>query len=221
VQLPYDSSLDEDWYKKRSVGFSACGADIYGYPCPALSRDKIFYPDAAIFIKKEVFFEIGGFDPDFFLYGEDVDISWRVHLLGYKIAYVDEPLFRHDSNCMQTENNKIVTTLRRRSLVERQVINMMIKYYTLPTLLWLFLKFIVLFASEAFFFLIIKGNLKIFYKVYLMALWWNLKRLPVTLRKRSIIQKIRRISDREMMKKMYNGYAKLDGLKRHGVPVVK
>ena len=102
VQLPYDSSLDEDWYKKRSVGFSACGADIYGYPCPALSIDKIFYPDAAIFIKKEVFFEIGSFDPDFFLYGEDVDISWRVHLLGYKIAYVDEPLFRHDSNCMQT-----------------------------------------------------------------------------------------------------------------------
>lgn len=98
---------------------------------------------------------------------------------------------------------------------------MMIKYYTLPTLLWLFLKFIVLFASEAFFFLIIKGKLKMFYKVYLMALWWNLERLPVTLRKRSIIQKIRRISDREMMKKMYNGYAKLDGLRRHGIPIVK
>ena len=99
--------------------------------------------------------------------------------------------------------------------------SLQIKYYSKSTLLWLFPRFIVLFISEAIFFLIIKGKLKMFYSVYIMAIFWNCKRLPNLLKKRSLIQKIRKINDKEMMKKMYNGYAKLDGLRRHGVPIVK
>jgi GT2 family glycosyltransferase len=38
-------------------------------------------------IKKEVFWEVKGFDEDFFLYGEDLDIFYRVQKKGYKNYY--------------------------------------------------------------------------------------------------------------------------------------
>jgi len=125
IQLPYRSEDDakmNDLQKEVGVG-----SDIYGYICMAKDAGHIFYSDAAIFIKTDLFQKIGGFDPDFFLYGEDMDICWRVHLLGYKIVPALEAKFRHDSFCAKTENGKFQTSHKRRYLVERQVINKLFK----------------------------------------------------------------------------------------------
>ena len=37
-------------------------------------------------IWKDLFFELGCFDSLFFMYYEDVDLSWRIKLAGYKIV---------------------------------------------------------------------------------------------------------------------------------------
>lgn len=42
---------------------------------------------AAMFIRKEVFREIGGFDSRFFMYFEDVDLCRQVREKGYKVAF--------------------------------------------------------------------------------------------------------------------------------------
>jgi GT2 family glycosyltransferase len=44
----------------------------------------------AALIRREVFQELGGFDKSYFAYLEDVDLSWRVALRGYRVLY--EPL---------------------------------------------------------------------------------------------------------------------------------
>ena len=36
-----------------------------------------------------------GFDENIFLYGEDVDLSWRLRALGYKLRYVPKALVKH------------------------------------------------------------------------------------------------------------------------------
>ena len=46
-------------------------------------------------IRKEVFKELRGFDPDFFLYLEDVDLSWRARLAGYRIMFVPASIVYH------------------------------------------------------------------------------------------------------------------------------
>jgi len=43
---------------------------------------------AFMFIKKKVYQEVGGFDEDFFMYGEDIDLSYRISKAGYKNYYV-------------------------------------------------------------------------------------------------------------------------------------
>lgn len=47
-------------------------------------------------IRKKDFIAIGGFDENFFLYNEDTDLSWRMHLKGFKILFVPTSVVRHD-----------------------------------------------------------------------------------------------------------------------------
>lgn len=42
---------------------------------------------AFMFLKKSVYSEIGGFDEDYFMYGEDIDLSYKVLKSGYKNYY--------------------------------------------------------------------------------------------------------------------------------------
>lgn len=43
---------------------------------------------ACVLVLKEAFDKVGGFDEGtFFLYGDDVDFSWMVRLMGYKVIY--------------------------------------------------------------------------------------------------------------------------------------
>ena len=39
-------------------------------------------------LRKEVYAKIGGFDPDFFMYGEDLDLCYRTQKAGFKVYYV-------------------------------------------------------------------------------------------------------------------------------------
>jgi N-acetylglucosaminyl-diphospho-decaprenol L-rhamnosyltransferase len=48
-----------------------------------------------LLIPRTVYKETGGFDEDFFLYCEDVDLSWRVQLAGYQCFTVSDALFHH------------------------------------------------------------------------------------------------------------------------------
>ena len=61
----------------------------------AESRDVFGACGAAFIIPKAVFDEIGGFDEDFFLSHEDVDLSYRAQLRGYRCRYIADSVVRH------------------------------------------------------------------------------------------------------------------------------
>lgn len=51
---------------------------------------------AAFAVRREVYEHIGGFDPKIFMYGEDVDLSWRIRKQGYKLKYCPHiPIVHH------------------------------------------------------------------------------------------------------------------------------
>ena len=50
---------------------------------------------AACLMPKAVFDELGGFDDDFFASHEDVDLSYRARLLGYRCRFVADAVVRH------------------------------------------------------------------------------------------------------------------------------
>ena len=53
------------------------------------------FSGCSVLIRKEVFEELGGFDPKFFAYYEDADLSWRIKKAGWKILYEPKSVVRH------------------------------------------------------------------------------------------------------------------------------
>ncbi|MDX1829059.1 MAG: glycosyltransferase family 2 protein [Lutibacter sp.] len=50
---------------------------------------------AFMFIKKSVFNEVKGFDEDYFMYGEDIDLSYKILIKGYQNYYFSETSVIH------------------------------------------------------------------------------------------------------------------------------
>ena len=143
---------------------------------------------AACLMPKSLFHELGGFDEDFFASHEDVDLSYRARLRGYRVRYVPDAIVRHQGSA----------TLGRQSA--RAV------YYGQRNLEWVYLK-----NSPAWIlFRTAPGHLA--YNVaaavhfaragqglaFIRAKGAALAALPATLRKRAAVQRTRRVAAGEI-----------------------
>jgi GT2 family glycosyltransferase len=50
---------------------------------------------AFLVVRGEVVHEVGGFDPDFFMFAEEMDWSFRIARAGWKVAFLPEPSVAH------------------------------------------------------------------------------------------------------------------------------
>jgi GT2 family glycosyltransferase len=60
-----------------------------------VAKDVLFGTGAAMFVRAGLYREVGGFDERFFMFYEDVDLGWRLNLLGHRVRYVPESLAYH------------------------------------------------------------------------------------------------------------------------------
>lgn len=56
---------------------------------------------AFIFIRTDLLRSIGGFDEDFFMYGEDIDLSYRIVKAGYSNYYIPSPIIHYKGESTQ------------------------------------------------------------------------------------------------------------------------
>ena len=82
---------------------------------------------AAFIIQRNLFNALGGFDPDFFLYMEDTDLSLRARLAGYSCLSIPQSVVYHDYS-LRFGPQKTYYQERNRYLV-------LLKIYKWPTLL--------------------------------------------------------------------------------------
>jgi len=133
AQYDYDTS---EWLN------CGVGLDIFGFPVDSRISKRIFYADAAaMLIKKDNFSNLGMFDEALFLIGEDVDLSWKAHLLGFKLIPLDNVKILHKSGgsigCGSRAGSYITTNLLRRYYGERNILRNLLKNYTWRNLFWI------------------------------------------------------------------------------------
>lgn len=85
----------------------------------------IFACGGALLIRRDVFLSSGGFDEDYFANYEDVDLGWRLWVLGYKVLYVGAAVVVHKHHGTQQQ----VPDASRRALLERNAMLSLIKNY--------------------------------------------------------------------------------------------
>lgn len=60
-----------------------------------MEKELLFGCGGAMVVRRNVFLESGGFDEDYFAYLEDVDLGWRLRIMGYRIIYVPQSIAFH------------------------------------------------------------------------------------------------------------------------------
>ena len=60
-----------------------------------VERRVLFACGGALLIRRDLFLEVGGFDPSYFLFFEDIDLGWRLNLLGHDVWYTPEATVFH------------------------------------------------------------------------------------------------------------------------------
>jgi GT2 family glycosyltransferase len=89
------------------------------------THPTIFPCIGAALIRREVYLEAGGLDEDYFIYYEDVDLGWRLWVLGYKVMYVGTAVALHKHHGTQHQ----MPDASRRVLFERNAMLTWIKNY--------------------------------------------------------------------------------------------
>ncbi|MGQ9640379.1 MAG: glycosyltransferase family 2 protein [Candidatus Bathyarchaeia archaeon] len=189
---------------------SGLTTDLFAYPINPNKKEQILYSDgASLFVKRQVFRRIGGFDPAYFMYGEDVDLCWRILLSGYDVVAAQSAIVGHKTSGTYVKPGKIYQINQlRRYLAERNSLRTILKNYSAHTLLYILpLRAVITLLQIAFFSLIRQYAFVI---LEIRAIIWNLRKLKDTFALRCVVQQTRRISDRMVMR----GMSKLLGLAR-------
>jgi len=113
--------------KVHFLGFSWCGG--FGRPATEFpeERDIMAATGAAMMLRREVWEELGGFEPRYFAYHEDTDLSLRCWQRGLRVVFVPgaEVVHRYEfgrnpAKMYLVERNRLITvltTFERRTLV--------------------------------------------------------------------------------------------------------
>ncbi len=174
---------DKDFYRGRKLTLDIVGNLSWG-------KKTTMIEGCALLIKREVFNYLGGFEPSFFMYSEDLDLCWRAYLLGFKTELVKTAFIKHygggSSLPTMVGNQKHQVPVIRRYETEKNTIRMMVKNATVPHLLLSLPLIFVLISSEAMLYLF-TGQTQA--AIYLFrSINWNIKHLGDTLKLREVIQ---------------------------------
>ncbi len=77
------------------LGFGFSSGGYHKFKGDLTPKEIAYASGAAVLIKCEVLKKIGLFDPDFFMYHEDLDLGWRFRIAGYKSLVVPAAVVYH------------------------------------------------------------------------------------------------------------------------------
>lgn len=92
------------------------------------SQEVFFASGGACFLRRDLFAAMGGFDPRFFMYHEDVDFCWRARLRGYRVMTCPQAVVYHKYGA---STRRELGWERREILGERHNLRSLIKNYEL------------------------------------------------------------------------------------------
>lgn len=170
VWRKYHGVMQNNIHIKENEVFSACAA-------------AAVYP-------KDAFVKVGGFDDDYFAYLEDVDLGFRLRLLGYKCIFLPDAVVQHVGSGSTGKRSELSVYYGQRNLVWTF-------YKNMPRILfWVLLPAHIIANIIMIVLSIYRGQGKITIKAKVDAI----KGLPKFNSKRKQVQKDRLISLIELMK---------------------
>ena len=97
---------------ENGVGINRGFTERVGSP---LGPDAPLWCGAAVVVHPEYLREVGGFDPEYFLYYEDVELGLRGQALGWQTVHVPEAIVEHRHSDRSVQGTELVEVLQHRN----------------------------------------------------------------------------------------------------------
>ena len=167
---------DEGQYDTEFEPFSFCGG--------------------AALLKQAIFEQAGGFDEKFFMYVEDVDLSWRFRLLGYEVKLAPEAKVAH---FFSGSTGIKAVDARKLYYCHRNLLRAILKNCG-ASLWWALRNYLLFWLITVVGFAILEPRKAV---AVTKAFLWNLLNLKDTYSHRLAIQSTRKMGDAEILASMY------------------
>ena len=175
---------------------------------------------AAMAIKRSVFDSIGMFDPDYFLFEEDLDLCWRVNLAGFKVVVNPRSLVYHVGGSSMEggfpERGQFVSTEERRYFSERNTLQTLLKNYQLKSIVRFVIPYVGMNIAEIGLFAV-KGRLQ-GVTAYIKSLLYNLSNFRRIWEKHLEVERLRRIPDGKLSRLQTSRNLRIEAFMRWGIP---
>lgn len=199
--------------------------DLFLNPIPrqeAGTHEVSTVTGACMWIPREVWDAVGGFPEWFGSVAEDIYLCHAARLLGYPVKVLDNPPFDHwigrNLGGGKLQDNRLVSTVRRRALSERNKTWVMMICYPLPLLLLALPLHFFLLMLEALFLLLTGTNWTKVYEIYLTLPSKLVVNIVDIYYCRSTLQAYRCLSSTEYFKSFHLVPWKLSLFIKHGLP---
>lgn len=146
---------------------------------------------AAFAMSRECYEAIGGFDPDYFTYFEDTDLSWRARLAGFEVVLAAQSVVYHDYQ-FRFSPRKMYWIERNRYLTLLKCLRASTLLRLLPTLL--------LGEAIAWGYALLRGPATLAAKAH--SIGWLVGNLSEIRRRRAIVQAQRQVEDEVLVNAM-------------------
>ncbi|MEM3449186.1 MAG: glycosyltransferase family 2 protein [Nitrososphaerota archaeon] len=137
---------------------------------------------AGMLIRKTLFDKIGRFDPDYFIYNEEMDLCWRVWTAGYKVVFAPNSVVYHNSGSTRRVAAEIADELLYFHGIKNYLLtvlknvdsNAFLKTVIPHMVAWLAISILMTFRKRPIIsYYILRGIL------------WNLRHMKITMKKRA------------------------------------
>jgi len=173
---------------------------------------KVFWTSGcALLVRKSVLNKIGNLDEDFFAHQEEIDLNWRAQIAGYQNLVTTKTFIYHYSGFTLRSDNE-----RKMYLNHRNNLIMMIKNYSLFLLIVLLPIIILLEMVTVVADSMLWGGVRA--RAVLKSLLYLASNPVEIFKKRRNVQKLRKVSDRAILKNMYQGSVVIDHFLRKLTP---
>ena len=175
-------------------------------------ESKLFFGGGTVLIRKKVIDQVGGFDPEFFIYQEDVDICWRIRLAGYDIKIenvvcinkgggISDTFYNNKQYNITFDSELINMPLYKFYYGQKNRIRTLLKNYSVKNILKRLPVVIIMILLRGIFMSITSKKISYFIAVF-RGFWWNIMHVSNTMKIRKEIQHFRVVNDDEIEKYM-------------------
>jgi GT2 family glycosyltransferase len=208
-----------EWDDPQRILQVGMAADKTGAPAPYVERgeldqeqhdsvrDVFYVPGGATLVRADLFEALDGFDPDIELLGEDLDLSWRAHVVGARVLVAPSARIGHleayGHRCPVEDRRRL--QMRHRLRTSRVCYTRFSRVRVMPQAAFL--------AFVEFLFGVVTGRFR--HAADVLSAWvWNGRHRRSTRARRRLLAAHRAVPDRDVRRLQVRGSARLSAFLR-------